>query len=419
MSFEPDRGTIMMKRNGVRFAGVCCLLLVVGSPLAAQPRSELPARDRMLRETATTVYAVGREEGAEHELFANVVAVGFDARDNLYVLDRDNQRVIVFDARGRFVRTVGKRGEGPGEFTFPIAMAVGADGSLLVADLGRASLSYFSPDGEYRSVPMPADAGRPVSGLLVRDAPDGALLRTQNIGPGALTTGQPPKSPIIRLAPLGDGARVTKLFEFELPAPVVRQSEGRTMVAMGTRAFEPLPFWATLPGGALAVTHDAGYAVRVLDRAGRVQRIVERPIRPRRVTREDREREIERRRRVATSGGGVAVQVGPGGTTFSGARGGMAAAGVEQMLSNIEFADVVPVISGMTADPSGRIWIQRTARIGDPGAIDLVAADGRYIGTLPAQPLPNAFSTSGLAAYIHTDELGVQRVIVRRLPEWR
>jgi hypothetical protein len=50
-----------------------------------------------------------------------------------------------------------------------------------------------------------------------------------------------------------------------------------------------------------------------------------------------------------------------------------------------------------------------------------VDANGRYIGTLPAQPLPNAVSASGLAAWVTTDdELGVERVTVRRLPAgWR
>jgi hypothetical protein len=85
------------------------------------------------------------------------------------------------------------------------------------------------------------------------------------------------------------------------------------------------------------------------------------------------------------------------------------------------FAEVMSVVSGITTDPHGRVWVQRRNADGTAaGPIDLVDAAGRYIGTLPAQPLPSAVSASGLAAWIERDDLGVERIAVRRLPAgWR
>jgi hypothetical protein len=47
-------------------------------------------------------------------------------------------------------------------------------------------------------------------------------------------------------------------------------------------------------------------------------------------------------------------------------------------------------------------------------------AAGRCIGTLAPQQAPVAFSRSGLAAYTIIDDLGIERVAVRRLPaSWK
>jgi len=53
------------------------------------------------------------------------------------------------------------------------------------------------------------------------------------------------------------------------------------------------------------------------------------------------------------------------------------------------------------------------------GPIDVLTPDGRYLGTFPAEEMamPGAFGPDGLAAFVEVDELGVQSVVVRRLPE--
>jgi hypothetical protein len=62
----------------------------------------MPAADAPLRGTMRTVFAVGTAEGREWEVFGTVGDVAFDAAENLYVLDRPNKRVVVFDSAGRF-----------------------------------------------------------------------------------------------------------------------------------------------------------------------------------------------------------------------------------------------------------------------------------------------------------------------------
>lgn len=67
----------------------------------------------------------------------------------------------------------------------------------------------------------------------------------------------------------------------------------------------------------------------------------------------------------------------------------------------------------------GRIWVARRGEeLEGDGPIDVVTADGRYVGTFPAgtTEMPNAFGPNGLAAFIELDEFDVATVVVRRLP---
>lgn len=64
----------------------------------------------------------------------------------LYVADTQAHQIKVFDMTGRLVRTLGRRGEGPGEFNFPTYLAL-APGSLVVADTMNARVQLIPLDG--------------------------------------------------------------------------------------------------------------------------------------------------------------------------------------------------------------------------------------------------------------------------------
>ena len=89
----------------------------------------------------------------------------------------------------------------------------------------------------------------------------------------------------------------------------------------------------------------------------------------------------------------------------------------EDRIENIVFPEEVPVISQLAVDWSDRIWVQRSALMGEPGPTDILTADGQYYGTIAPEGLriPAAFGPDGLLAYIERDDLDIQRVRVVRL----
>ena len=58
-------------------------------------------------------------------------------------------RISVFDKNGKFLKTIGKTGTGPGEFRTPHAMAWDSRGRLIVADRHNHRIQILDKDGRY------------------------------------------------------------------------------------------------------------------------------------------------------------------------------------------------------------------------------------------------------------------------------
>jgi hypothetical protein len=73
--------------------------------------------------------------------------VARDSRGNIYVLSSVLPQV--FDSSGRFVRTLGRIGDGPGELRVPSSLAIDRGDSITVVDARSSKLSVFEPGGRF------------------------------------------------------------------------------------------------------------------------------------------------------------------------------------------------------------------------------------------------------------------------------
>lgn len=71
-------------------------------------------------------------------------------KDNrLVVCDTHYFRLVWFDLEGRMLKTVGKRGHGPGEFVFPVGICTDANENLYVCEYGgHDRIQKFTREGE-------------------------------------------------------------------------------------------------------------------------------------------------------------------------------------------------------------------------------------------------------------------------------
>ncbi|MFC1514091.1 NHL repeat-containing protein, partial [candidate division KSB1 bacterium] len=73
--------------------------------------------------------------------------VAVDEDGNIYICDGGNQRVQKFDKTGKYVCTIGRRGEGPGEFLHPWSVFINDQDELLVSSYRPTSI--FDRNGNF------------------------------------------------------------------------------------------------------------------------------------------------------------------------------------------------------------------------------------------------------------------------------
>lgn len=96
---------------------------------------------------------IGETDGAEATTFAAVTGLEVDDEDRIYIVDRQANQLRIFAPDGSHVRSVGRSGSGPGEYTNANGLLWMAPDSLLVVDQRGNRYSVLTKDGEYvRSV---------------------------------------------------------------------------------------------------------------------------------------------------------------------------------------------------------------------------------------------------------------------------
>jgi DNA-binding beta-propeller fold protein YncE len=102
-------------------------------------------------------------------LFRQVTDVAWDAAGNTYISDGYiNSRIAKVDKNGNWLKSWGEPGDKPGQFNTPHSIAVDAKGNVYVADRGNRRIQVFDGDGKFLrqitiDVPAPPNA-RPAIG---------------------------------------------------------------------------------------------------------------------------------------------------------------------------------------------------------------------------------------------------------------
>ena len=162
-------------KSRIPIAPVAASVLLVLIPLACEDQgSDSASSNTQIRDSAgiriTTSDAADRDAGAVCSLAeapdTRVASPSsgewtlFEVEDldrledgRLVVLNRGSRQLLMFGRDGEFLRSVGRRGEGPGEFMDPIELDFIGGDSIVVWDWALGRLVLFGPDGSHgRSV---------------------------------------------------------------------------------------------------------------------------------------------------------------------------------------------------------------------------------------------------------------------------
>ncbi|HWR17693.1 MAG TPA: peptidyl-alpha-hydroxyglycine alpha-amidating lyase family protein [Terriglobales bacterium] len=80
---------------------------------------------------------------------AAIALGGGEFYGNTSTSERSRMRVMRFSKEGKLLRVFGKEGRGPGEFDMPHGVALDSKGRIFIADRGNNRVQIFDPDGNF------------------------------------------------------------------------------------------------------------------------------------------------------------------------------------------------------------------------------------------------------------------------------
>ena len=239
----------------------------------------------------TREIAIGSEDAGDEYTFGQVSEVEVGPGGEIYVFDRQVPVLRMYDTAGKFIRTLGRKGGGPGEYQAANGVGVHRDGRVVLWDAGKASINVYSAAGETQtSWPVPGGGGFYTSSAVFTDTSGNTYIRTTIADPPK--TGTAPQGRVFGLTGLvkwnGDGQVVDSLAPPENPvepAFIIAQREGST--SRNSVPFAPGFSWAFSPHGYFVSARTDRYGVTLSLPEGKPVRI-EREMEPVAVDPEER-----------------------------------------------------------------------------------------------------------------------------------
>ena len=307
--------------------------------------------------TVTPTLTITDEALPEDAFLQNPYAVAFSPEGHVYVSDYGANHIKHFDAAGRFLGAIGRKGSGPGDLSSPGYIAAGA-GRVCVWEPGNRRFSLFSAAGEFvKTFPLLPNFNRV---LKVRILPDGriAILAVrddfadkENSQVGAILIHAPDdgswNTAYERRIEIWN--RITEPVHMSVPLPL-----------------NPKICWDVLPDGRLVVGYPATYELEILDLDKGQRTVFDTEYKPVAVTAEDKENHFASMT-VAIIGADGSVSRKSGAPDY--------------IVSNTSFPKNKPAFRDIISDDEGTIWVEPYLQNrSDEGKVfDALLPDGTFI----------------------------------------
>jgi hypothetical protein len=284
--------------------------------------------------------------------------------------------IKVFDPQGRYLRAIGRKGSGPGEFGRIADLAVLPDGRLLVTDFETRRTSFFSPDGRFLSsfqwkkffsqVYLATDSSYTVADMVVSEETRELWVKTIDF----------------------NGEEVVSFGKFSYPEfKMLRQGE---MMFSTSVPWSPQSIFAgDRKRQWLYHCLNDKYLIEVYDSQGKLFRKIDRPYSPPPVTSADIEEFEERFKDQPDS-------------PFA------------KMAKEMQLPKVKTVTDRMIVDGDGNLWVRTNEEKKEEGktftAIDIFDPEGLYTARVWLDIFPAVFAGQKMYRAAEDEETGLRQI---------
>ena len=273
------------------------------------------------------------------EAFSEVTAFVVDAAGTVYGLDTKDRRIKVFDPSGKFLRQIGKPGQGPGELGMPANVQLTNDNNLMITDATNGKLSIFKLTGEH--IKDVSTAGRLGFVSMSLDAQGNFLGQEMGVSPGENKMFYEIKKFDPSLKPLFTLDKI----EFTIPLP----GSGAKINVM-----EMVSVYQFDGSGNILYVRGNAYEIKIFNPEGKHIRTIQKDFSPEKLTQQDIDEMLERLSSIPAGG---------------------------QVKDLISFPETFPPIQYLIHDDQGRLYVRTFAKGKAKGEwmVDVFDPEGRFI----------------------------------------
>jgi hypothetical protein len=120
--------------------------VINGITTVKNPKKPMLGEDAIILEEEL---AIGGSEAKAEDLFSELRDIAVDDEDRIYVLDLKEASIAVFDRTGNFMKTFGKKGQGPGEMSRPSSLEITPQNEIAVNDSSARKVHFFTLEGNF------------------------------------------------------------------------------------------------------------------------------------------------------------------------------------------------------------------------------------------------------------------------------
>lgn len=296
------------------------------------------------RVTAT----IGENSPTTPFLIGEISGIAIDDAGRTYVSDMKEPRLLIFGPTGKHLATIGRKGQGPGEFTAPTGPVLGPDGALYVRDMEKVH-------------------------RFARVAATGLATQFDRFFEG------PPMAPWMSKLPsaidrqgrfhfprevgMQDGLTHNSYWRYTLDGkradtigvplqPTTRSAWASVMVSPGTGRivkgvnvvpFHPMPVWTVSPAGTVISGPADRYEFTETDPLGKVLRRIARDVAPTKIPAAERAESLKALKRRIDSLAVPLAQV----------------RGASDEVKALKLPENYPFYRSVFAAPDGALWVRR------------------------------------------------------------
>jgi hypothetical protein len=305
-------------------------------------------------------------------VFENLRGLAADARGNVYAADFSANHILVFDSEGKFLRTIGRKGQGPGDLGGPEAIAI-SSGRIAVREVFNNRLSLFNTDGEFTTSAFFDPDARNGGFINMKVMPDGRLAVFAERGLPQGFSGPLPEDQVQAVDIYSADLKTKKtIYEKSFHSSRWYRNPETGSFRRVRFPYHPRVLFDVSPSGTIALGYSARYEIGFYDPDGGRVAACDRPYGPVKVEERDRKEFFDSFVMSVIVGNARKVLPKP----------------PDYIVKLAEFPEYLPPYRGGAFDSEDNLWVQLYTTSRATNVFDVFSSKGEFVHRIVVDGAP-------------------------------